>query len=218
MYVKQLVHVLFSLIHCLVSVIFELLVLPHFERVAGWFRITMIFMLSGIGGNIVSAYFTPYQPEVGPSGALFGLLAAVVIEVVQKWKDWEKPIWELGKWLSIVTILLLVGLLPYVDNFAHFAGFIFGLLLSVVFLPYVSRKGVQTEEELDERKRMKLIMIAVGGSIFLFLFILFFLLFYLDDDFDCTGCKYFSCVPATDTFCLDLDSNLRPRQSDLIGL
>lgn len=194
------------------------MVLPYLETVAGWFRITIIFMLSGIGGNMVSAFFTPYQPEVGPSGALFGLMAALVMQVAQKWTMWKHPIWELVKLLIFISVLFLIGLLPYVDNFAHVAGFTFGLLLSAVFLPYIARKGVDTPEEIETRKKTKKIFIVVSAPLFLVLFFLFFFLFYLHEDFHCTGCKYFSCIPFTDTFCLDLDTNLRPRQSDLEGL
>ena len=31
---------------------------------AGWLRIAIIYIFSGIGGNLLSAIITPYQPEV----------------------------------------------------------------------------------------------------------------------------------------------------------
>jgi membrane associated rhomboid family serine protease len=34
------------------------------ERTMGWLRMAIIFMLSGIGGNLVSAVFNPYAPQV----------------------------------------------------------------------------------------------------------------------------------------------------------
>lgn len=195
------------IIHCVITIAFEIFILPDLERLAGWFRIMIIFISSGIGGNIVSAFFTPYQPEVGPSGALFGLMAALVMEVVQKWRILRDPVWDLFKLLLVILLLFIVGVLPYVDNYAHVAGFIFGLLSSAVFLPYIVMQ-----------KKTKMILIAVAAPTFVILFTLFFLLFYLVEDFDCSGCKYFSCVPFTDTFCQNLDTKLLPRQSDLVGL
>lgn len=42
------------------------------ERAAGTLRMVLIYMIAGIGGNLVSAVFSPDVPTVGASGALFG--------------------------------------------------------------------------------------------------------------------------------------------------
>ena len=162
----------------------------------------IIFVFSGVGGNIVSAFFTPYQAEVGPSGAIFGLFAALIMDVIQQWNIIVNPVAQLLKLALILIILFVLGLLPYVDNYAHVGGFIFGLLLSASFLPSIGTK-----------KRTKIIMIAVCLPVCIALLVLFFLLFYLVD-LNCDGCKYFTCIPVTDTFCLDLDHNLRQRFFD----
>lgn len=52
------------IIHCLVSVVFQMTVLRDLEKLAGWLRITIIFILSGITGNLASAIFLPYRAEV----------------------------------------------------------------------------------------------------------------------------------------------------------
>ena len=43
---------------------FHFLILRHVEKYLGWLRTTIIYIGSGIGGNIVSAVFVPYNPEV----------------------------------------------------------------------------------------------------------------------------------------------------------
>lgn len=53
-----------SIIHCLVSVTFQMTVLRDLEKLAGWHRISIIFILSGITGNLASAIFLPYRAEV----------------------------------------------------------------------------------------------------------------------------------------------------------
>lgn len=53
-----------SIVHCLVSVVFQMTILRDLEKLAGWHRISIIFILSGITGNLASAIFLPYRAEV----------------------------------------------------------------------------------------------------------------------------------------------------------
>lgn len=46
------------------SVTFQMTVLRDLEKLAGWHRISIIFILSGITGNLASAIFLPYRAEV----------------------------------------------------------------------------------------------------------------------------------------------------------
>lgn len=52
------------ILHCLVSVLFQMSVLRDIEKLAGWLRISIIYMLSGVTGNLASAIFLPYRAEV----------------------------------------------------------------------------------------------------------------------------------------------------------
>lgn len=52
------------IIHCLVSVLFQMIVLRDIEKLAGWLRISIIYLLSGVTGNLASAIFLPYRAEV----------------------------------------------------------------------------------------------------------------------------------------------------------
>lgn len=53
------------ILHCLVSVCFQMTILRDLEKLAGWHRISIIYLLSGITGNLASAIFLPYRAEVG---------------------------------------------------------------------------------------------------------------------------------------------------------
>lgn len=46
------------------SVLFQMTVLRDIEKLAGWLRISIIYMLSGITGNLASSIFLPYRAEV----------------------------------------------------------------------------------------------------------------------------------------------------------
>ncbi|ELW68284.1 Inactive rhomboid protein 2 [Tupaia chinensis] len=127
-----------GVIHCLVSVVFQMTVLRDLEKLAGWHRIAIIFVLSGITGNLASAIFLPYRAEVGPAGSQFGLLACLFVELFQSWQLLERP-WKAFLHLSAVMLFLFAcGLLPWIDNIAHIFGFLSGLLLAFAFLPYIT--------------------------------------------------------------------------------
>ncbi|XP_036073101.1 inactive rhomboid protein 1 isoform X8 [Oryzias melastigma] len=53
-----------GILHCVVSLLFQMSVLRDLEKLAGWLRISIIYMLSGITGNLASAIFLPYRAEV----------------------------------------------------------------------------------------------------------------------------------------------------------
>uniref|UniRef100_A0ABI7WM16 Inactive rhomboid protein n=1 Tax=Felis catus TaxID=9685 RepID=A0ABI7WM16_FELCA len=53
-----------GILHCLVSVCFQMTVLRDLEKLAGWHRIAIIYLLSGVTGNLASAIFLPYRAEV----------------------------------------------------------------------------------------------------------------------------------------------------------
>lgn len=48
-------------------------------------RVGFIYLLSGIGGSILSALFIQRSISVGASGALFGLLGAMLSELLTNW-------------------------------------------------------------------------------------------------------------------------------------
>lgn len=48
----------------MVSVCFQMTILRDLEKLAGWLRISIIYILSGITGNLASAIFLPYRAEV----------------------------------------------------------------------------------------------------------------------------------------------------------
>ena len=55
------------------------------EKLVGWHRLAIVYIFSGIGGNLASATFVPYRAEVGPSGSQLGLLAALFVDAFYSW-------------------------------------------------------------------------------------------------------------------------------------
>uniref|UniRef100_A0A480SAP8 Inactive rhomboid protein n=1 Tax=Sus scrofa TaxID=9823 RepID=A0A480SAP8_PIG len=190
-----------GILHCLVSVCFQMTVLRDLEKLAGWHRIAIIYLLSGVTGNLASAIFLPYRAEVGPAGSQFGILACLFVELFQSWQILARPWRAFFKLLAVVLFLFAFGLLPWIDNFAHISGFVSGLFLSFAFLPYISFGKFDLY-----RKRCQIIVFQV---VFLGLLAGLVVLFYVHP-VRCEWCEFLTCIPFTDKFCekYELDAQL----------
>uniref|UniRef100_A0A1X7UGE8 Peptidase S54 rhomboid domain-containing protein n=1 Tax=Amphimedon queenslandica TaxID=400682 RepID=A0A1X7UGE8_AMPQE len=103
-----------------------------------WLRVILIYVISGVGGLLISGIFIPETVSVGASGSLFGLLGVQLVELLQGWKWVKNPCAQLTKLLIFDIILLVLGTLPYIDNYANIGGFLFGTVSAFVFVPYIS--------------------------------------------------------------------------------
>ncbi|TRY83967.1 hypothetical protein DNTS_006286 [Danionella cerebrum] len=187
-----------GILHCLVSVSFQMTILRDLEKLAGWLRISIIYILSGITGNLASAIFLPYRAEVGPAGSQFGILACLFVELFQSWQILARPWRAFIKLSCVVLFLFTFGLLPWIDNFAHICGFVSGFFLSFAFLPYISFGRMDMY-----RKRLQ---ILVALTLFLGIFSSFVVLFYVYP-VKCEWCELLTCIPLTDKFCEKYDLN-----------
>ena len=123
-----------------------------------------------------------------------------MVEVIHQWPSLKYPEMAILKIVGVTAVLFLAGLLPWVDNYAHLFGFIFGFLLSYALQPYVTF-GV-----FDKKRKVILVWICFASCLFLFVGLL--LLFYVTPIHDCEVCKYFNCIPITKDFCADQNINL----------
>lgn len=98
---------------------------------------------------------------------------------------------------GVALVLFLVGLLPWVDNYAHIFGFAFGFLLSYALLPFVSFGTYD--------KATKVILIWVCLFIVVVLCVGLLILFYVHPIYECSFCKYLNCIPLTVDFCENQD-------------
>lgn len=102
------------------------------EQIYGWKKYLIIYFSSALGGTILSYMFSPQSISVGASGAVFGLLGAMLVFGVSK-KD------VIGKsfMMNIIEVIVLnviIGIsVPNIDNFGHFGGLILGGLTALIF-------------------------------------------------------------------------------------
>lgn len=134
-----------GVVHLLANMISLLFIGIRLEREFGFVKIGLLYIISGFGANILSSLFLQSTISVGASGALFGLLGAMLSELLTNWAIYANKCAALLTLTLIIVINLAMGILPHMDNFAHIGGFITGFLLGFILLirpqfEWVSRK------------------------------------------------------------------------------
>lgn len=104
------------------------------ERAIGSFKFIIIYIIAGVGANIISMFLRLKEEPVvsaGASGAIFGL-AGSMLAIALKNRNKNSDI-------SIARIVLMIGLMIYygftssgVDNIAHISGAVIGFLCASV--------------------------------------------------------------------------------------
>ncbi len=107
------------------------------ERMYGHARFLAIYLLSGLGGNLLSLVIQGNSAvSGGASGAIFGIYAAVLVFL---WRERAAITayqfrWLFGGGVAFAVFSIVLGfVIPGIDNAAHIGGFITGLLASIIF-------------------------------------------------------------------------------------
>jgi rhomboid protease GluP len=111
------------------------------EELFGSTRTIALFAVAGIAGALASYLASPVGLSAGASGAVFGLLGAVLVELTWH-RERYRAAWKRGLWggLAVVTVGQLgYGFLyPVIDQWAHGAGLAAGAVMAVVLSPNAS--------------------------------------------------------------------------------
>lgn len=122
-------------IHIGFNLLLQLTLGKEIERAIGSIRFFLVYMSSGIFGFVMGGNFAATTiSSVGASGALFGIIALTLLDLLYSWKDRRNPVRELMFILLEVIISFVLGLLPGLDNFSHIGGFLMGLCLGICVL------------------------------------------------------------------------------------
>ncbi|XP_010542253.1 PREDICTED: RHOMBOID-like protein 5 [Tarenaya hassleriana] len=148
-----------GLLHLLTNMIGLLCIGMRLEQEFGFFRIGTSYLISGLGGSLVSCLTDSggERVSVGASGALFGLLGGMLSELITNWSIYENKCTALTTLILIIALNLSVGFLPHVDNSAHCGGFIAGFFLGFVLLlrpqyGYVHPKYIPPGYDMKHKK------------------------------------------------------------------
>ncbi|CAK9173069.1 unnamed protein product [Ilex paraguariensis] len=165
----------------------------------------VIYLLSGLGGSILSSLFIERSISVGASGALFGLLGAMLSELLTNWTIYANKAGALFTLVVIILINLAIGILPHVDNFAHIGGFLTGFLLGFVLLlrpqfGWLERQHLPADARMKSKYTIyQLVFLLVSLILLIAGFTLGLVMVFRGENANdhCSWCHYLSCVPTS---------------------
>ena len=177
------------------------------EQSHGWLSACVLFVVPAVGGNILSAICLPQYISVGASGGIFGLIGGCLADIAINWNllflkstTEQGDRWRHGMvlfWLIFdILVNCIIGLTPFVDNFTHLGGLVYGLLcgLSTIERLAVGFFGLQSQQE----PWWKMHLLRFSGLIASILSIVITTVVLVQSDgvtSPCHGCRYISCVP-----------------------
>jgi membrane associated rhomboid family serine protease len=102
---------------------------PTLERVLGHARFVVLYLVAALGGSVASYVFSdPRTVSVGASGAIFGLMGALIVAG-------RRLRWDIRQVLILLAVNVVIGFIsPSVDWRAHFGGLVVGALVAGVFV------------------------------------------------------------------------------------
>ena len=112
------------------------------EHALGFAQTAVVYFTSALTGAGLSMAFRP-GPSVGASGAIFGVLASVVVVLIR----YRHQFYVRDKRIAVVLAAwaawqVLTGLAnPFIDNFAHLGGIAGGALVTLGMKPRLLHEG-----------------------------------------------------------------------------
>ena len=109
---------------------------PETERLFNQQRFLVIYFLSGLYASLASYAFTT-APSVGASGAIFGLVGAL-IAYMRRYRQFfgrSGQQYLLNMLVIVVVNFVLGAVQPGIDNWAHLGGLVAGFVIGSLLLP-----------------------------------------------------------------------------------
>ncbi|CAI5469881.1 unnamed protein product [Closterium sp. Yama58-4] len=203
-----------GVVHLVCNLLGIAFLLNRLEKEFGLWRPTAIYLLSGVFAAVFSCLFLDTQISVGASGALFGLVGACLSELLINWKLYENRCSALMTLIILIVINLAIGLMPYIDNFAHIGGCIAGFFLGFAlllkpqhgFIDLRDSSGVAAATAIavsggdPVTKKHTVCQVytrILSGIFFIALFSLCMAVLFTKGNVasECSWCRYMSCVP-----------------------
>ncbi len=106
-----------------------------FEMLSARWHVAIVFLLSAIGGSVLSQVVNPHGISVGASGGIVGLVGYLAVYSFKR-RDFITPEFRRSLIFNIGFILFYgFVLVRAVDNYAHIGGLVVGAVYALVVVP-----------------------------------------------------------------------------------
>lgn len=127
------------------------------ERFYGGARFLAIYAISMLGGNALVLLFTPLStpnfpfgiPTVGASGAILGLVGALLVYFWQYRDDLSGARYQFRKLMEMALLNVAIGLSPGISLWGHLGGVLAGASIGWALLPRYQFRRESFQLEMD---------------------------------------------------------------------
>jgi rhomboid protease GluP len=139
------------------------------ERYFGHQRFLLLYFVGAFAGNVASFLFTTGF-SVGASTAIFGLIGAEGVFFYQNRKLFGSEARRaIGNVIFVAAInLIIIGSLPYIDNWGHIGGLIGGLMFTSLAGPLWRVETTMTGYSLVDRRPARDVIVGTAAVLFVF--------------------------------------------------
>lgn len=139
-----------SLLHIGSNMLVLLLFGGQAERAFGSFKFLLIYFLSGLAGGLLTQFSNPIAISVGASGAIFGLLGALLSYSIVNYINHSYYSLNIKTYLLMIILNLYSGLADKTINMNdHVGGLIAGVIIGLLFAIYINYNS-------EERRKRRL--------------------------------------------------------------
>ena len=128
--------------HIIGNMILLLVTGSFLERKIGSPRFIAVYLASGLAGSLLTAWEHPQVVSIGASGAIAGLLGAMLTLKLASRAPEVSSAWM---W-QVIGINAIYSFAPDVDGLAHLGGFVSGLALGALTGMHLPRVGTEPVE------------------------------------------------------------------------
>ncbi|UUX34580.1 rhomboid family intramembrane serine protease [Fundicoccus culcitae] len=154
------VHIGFE--HILMNGISIYFIGSELEQIMGHWRFAILYLVSAIGGNILSFAFSP-NVSAGASTALFGTFAAFLV-LAYLYPNYRYLTVRARSFAMLLLINLIMGLFSTgIDYWGHIGGAIYGVLITFVL-------GLPQKNDFPKRYKAIALLVIIGISALLIWF------------------------------------------------
>jgi rhomboid protease GluP len=106
-----------------------------FEMLANRAHLAIVFLLSAVGGGVLSLVFAPSVISVGASGSIVGIIGYLLIYAFRR-RQFTSPGFRKSLLINIGFIIVFgLALYNVIDNFGHIGGLLTGAVYGLIQIP-----------------------------------------------------------------------------------